>query len=152
MNTKLPSILFKYRDDSERTEQILTSGKVWLATPGQLNDPSECKTGLIPIEWTLKNIKEMENAQMAGFLASADPALKGAESFYSLSNRDTRNWFKRFRKIKTRAKKYEAVRSFYKDHGIEISRPARLFEKLQIQLSAVGIFSLAERSDNELML
>ena len=28
-----PSVLFKFRDDSERTEQILTNKQVWLSCP-----------------------------------------------------------------------------------------------------------------------
>ncbi len=48
MSTIPPSLLYKYRDDSIRTEEIITNGKIWLATANQLNDPLECKTGQIP--------------------------------------------------------------------------------------------------------
>lgn len=146
-----PSPLYKYRDDSARTEDIITKGKVWLATADQLNDPLECKTGQIPEEWKRKNIREMEDAQMSGFLMSAVPALKGTEPFYSLSNLETKRWFQRLKRLKTRNLKYAAIRAFLKDHGIDISRPAELVERFKGQLSRVGVFSLSECPENALM-
>ena len=35
-------ILYKYRTDSERTEQIITKRQLWFAAPDSLNDPLEC--------------------------------------------------------------------------------------------------------------
>lgn len=61
-----PDIVYKYRDDSERTEDIVTNQKVWLSTPSQLNDPLECRTGEIPQEWKAKTIRKMEAAQIMG--------------------------------------------------------------------------------------
>nr|MBF4360238.1 hypothetical protein [Vibrio anguillarum] len=40
-----PEVLYKYRDDSKRTEDIIKNQKVWLSSPKQLNDPLECRTG-----------------------------------------------------------------------------------------------------------
>lgn len=151
MSTILPSPLYKYRDDSTRTEEIITNGKIWLATASQLNDPLECKTGQIPEEWKRKSIREMEDAQMSGFVMSAAPTLEGKQSFYSLSNRAAKRWFQRWSRLKTRKEKYAAIRSFLKDQGRNISRPAELFEKFEGQLSRVGVFSLSECPNNELM-
>lgn len=151
MSAAHPSPLFKYRDDSARTEQIITNGKVWLATASQLNDPLECKAGQIPDQWKRKHIRKMENAQMCGFVMSAVPALKGEASFYSLSSGAAKRWFKRFKSLKTRKGKYAAVRSFLRDHGNELSRPSELFEKFEKQLAQVGVFSLSECPDNQLM-
>jgi hypothetical protein len=151
MSVIQPSPLFKYRDDSPRTEEIFAERKVWLAKAEHLNDPLECKTGQIPEDWKRKNIRGMEDAQMSGFLTSAVPALEGGQSFYSLSHRATKRWFKRLKKIKTREGKYATIRSFLEDHGRDISRPAELFERLEDQLSKVGIFSLSECPDDELM-
>lgn len=144
-------IFYKYRDDSDRTEEIFANGNVWLATASQLNDPLECKTGQILESWKQKCIREMEDAQMAGFLMSAISALNGDSSFYSLSNSGAKRWFQRFKRLDTRKGKYSAIQSFLKDHGIEISRPSKLFSRFEDQLLRVGVFSLSECADNELM-
>src|SRR5437868_10752050 len=112
-----PDLLYKYRDDSKRTEQIVTLGKVWLSTAVKLNDPLECKIGEIPERWKREKIREMEDAQLQGFLASAMPSLNEKRPFYSLSYRAARNWFDRFRRLKTRKEKYQAMRRFLRDHG-----------------------------------
>lgn len=44
-----------------------------------------------------------------------------------------------------------SMRALYSKHGVQLSRPSQVFERFQQQLSTVGIFSLAERADNELM-
>ena len=142
-----PQVFYKYREDSSRTGEIITKGMVWLATAEGLNDPLECRTGKIPDEWKRKSIREMENAQMGGFVMSAMPALKGKQSFYSLSPRATKRWFQGLKRLKTRKEKYAKIRSFLKDHGRDISRPAELFEKFENQLSQAGIFSLSECPD-----
>lgn len=146
-----PSPLYKYRDDSVRTEEIITNGKVWLATADQLNDPLECKTGQIPEDWTRKRIREMEDAQVSGFLMSAVESLKGKQSLYSLSYREANQWFQSFKRTRNREDVYARVRSFLKYQGCEISRPAELFKKFEGQLSRIGVFSLTECPDNELM-
>lgn len=43
--------LYKYRsisskEDRERTRQIVVDGKIWYASPGQLNDPFDCRTAV----------------------------------------------------------------------------------------------------------
>ena len=35
-------LLYKYRTDSERTEEIFKKKEVWFAKPETLNDPLEC--------------------------------------------------------------------------------------------------------------
>ncbi len=82
---------------------------------------------------------------------SALPALKGKQSFYSLSHHAAKQWFQRLKRLKTRKDKYAAIREFIMDHGSDISRPAELFEKIDRQLSSVGVFSLSECPDNQLM-
>ena len=146
-----PSLLYKYREDSPRTEEILTTQKIWLSTAEYLNDPLECRTGQIPEGWKRKRIREMEDAQMAGFIMSALPALKEKQPFYSLSHRAARRWFQRLKLLKTRKEKYATIRSFLKEHGSNISRPAELFDTFERQLADVGIFSLSACPDNQLM-
>lgn len=151
MSTIQPSPLFKYRDDSARTEQIITTGKVWLATASQLNDPLECKTGQIPESWKRKKIREMENAQLSGFALMAARAVSGRGPFFSLSPRAAKRWAKQLKRLRTHKERYNVVRSFLEDHGHALSRPAELFEGFERQLARVGVFSLSECPDNQLM-
>jgi hypothetical protein len=145
----LPDVLFKYRDDSERTEQIIKNQKIWLSPPAQLNDPLECRTGEIPKEWEAKTIREMENGQLMG-VATRLPSFEPPKQLFSLSERETKQWLKRFKKL-THSRKVKAMRTLYSEHGIELSRPENVFKDMHKRLSSVGIFSLSETCCNELM-
>ena len=98
-----PDFLYKYRDDSERTENIIKNHKVWLSSPAQLNDPLECRTGQIPLEWEAKTIRELENGQLMGVVMPL-PSLKPPKRLFSLTERQTKQWLKRFRKLKGTSK------------------------------------------------
>ncbi|CAH1594731.1 DUF2971 domain-containing protein [Vibrio rotiferianus] len=144
-----PEVLYKYRDDSERTEDIIKNRKVWLSSPKQLNDPLECRTGEIPPEWEAKNIRENENAQIMGVIMKP-PFFEPPKRLFSLNERETKQWLKRFSKL-NHPRKVKAMRQLYSDHGIELSRPENIFKDMRKRLSQVGIFSLSEDCSNELM-
>lgn len=78
-----PTILFKYREDSARSEEILLNKKIWLSVADQLNDPVECRTGVIPEDWRLQTIRQMEAAQIMGVLGIPFPG--EPETLFSLS-------------------------------------------------------------------
>lgn len=143
-----PSTLFKYRDDSERTASIFESRKVWLSSSSQLNDPLECKTGEIPGAWQSATIRQLETAQLMGMLGM--PGQELPTTLFSLSERQTKRWWKRFRGL-SHQQKVAAMRQLYADHGVDLSRPENIFRDMQKRLKAVGIFSLSESIDNELM-
>ncbi|EIA1300425.1 DUF2971 domain-containing protein [Vibrio vulnificus] len=144
-----PEVLYKYRDDSERTEDIIRNQKVWLSSPQQLNDPLECRTGEIPSEWEAKTIRENENAQIMGVIMQP-PFFEPPKRLFSLNERETKQWLKRFSKL-NHPRKVKAMRQLYSDHGIELSRPENIFKDMRKRLSQVGIFSLSEDCSNELM-
>lgn len=143
-----PSTLFKYRDDSERTESIFTTRKVWLSSSGQLNDPLECRTGEIPNAWQEATIRQLEIGQLMGMFGM--PGQELPSTLFSLSERQTKRWWKRFRAL-SHKQKVTAMRQLYADHGRDISRPEDIFRDMRKRLKAVGIFSLSEAIDNELM-
>ena len=136
-----PSTLFKYRDDSDRTECILMNKRVWLPSPSQLNDPLECKTGEIPEAWQKATIRQLENAQLIGMFGIPGQSLPA--TLFSLSERQTKRWLKRFR-ILSHKQKVAAMRELYSDHGIDLSRPEEIFRDMRKRLATVGIFSLSE--------
>jgi hypothetical protein len=144
-----PQILYKYRDDSENTEKIFIDAKVWLAQPSSLNDPLECKTGQLPEEWKRKTIQRMEAAQIMGAIAPL-PDFRPPETLFSLNKRHTKQWISKLKKL-SHVRKLRAVRTLYANHGIHLSRPSETFQKMELQLSEVGIFSLSESCESELM-
>lgn len=143
-----PSTLFKYRDDSEHTESLFKSRQVWLSSSSQLNDPLECKTGEIPEAWQKATIRKLEEGQLMGMFGIPGQSLPA--TLFSLSERRTKRWLKRFRGL-SHKQKVAAMRELYADHGIALSRPEEVFRDMRKRLAAVGIFSLSEASDGELM-
>ncbi|MCG6401696.1 DUF2971 domain-containing protein [Vibrio fluvialis] len=144
-----PEVLYKYRDDSKRTEDIIKNQKIWLSSPKQLNDPLECRTGEIPPVWKAKTIRECENAQIMGVIMQP-PLFEPPKCLFSLNERETKQWLKRFSKL-NHPRKVKAMRQLYSEHGIELSRPENIFKDMRKRLSQVGIFSLSEDCSNELM-
>jgi hypothetical protein len=151
MTDPIPKILYKYREDSAFTEAIVTGRTVWLATAATLNDPLECQTGEIPEEWKRRTIRRLEDAQIEGFVMSYIQSKGAGIPFYSLSPREAKLWWKRLKRLETRQKKIAAVRAFLKAHGRDISTPGQLFSTFEKQLSQVGIFSMSECPDSQLM-
>lgn len=143
-----PSTLFKYRDDSARTESIFKDKQVWLSSPGQLNDPMECMTGEIPNVWEAATIRQLEISHLMGMYGI--PGQNQPPTLFSLSPRETKRWFKRFRDL-SHKQKVTAMRQLYANHGIELSKPEAIFRDMRKRLASVGIFSLSEVNDSELM-
>lgn len=137
---KKEKVLFKYRDDSERTEDIIKKQLIWLSCPSQLNGPLECRIGEIPSDWEAKTIHEMEQEQLMGVIGG--PLTREfPKTLFSLSERQTKQWLKRFSKL-THIGKVKAMRALYSDHGIELSKPENVFKDMRKRISSVGIFSL----------
>ncbi|MEC6795480.1 DUF2971 domain-containing protein [Photobacterium sp. S4TG1] len=144
-----PEVLYKYRDDSERTKDIIKNKKVWLSSPEQLNDPLECRTGDISLEWEIKTIRELENGQLMG-VVTGPTLFEPRKRLFSLSESETKQWIKRFSKL-NHSRKVKAMRKLYSGYGIELSRPENIIKDMRKRLSKVGIFSLSEDCSNELM-
>ncbi len=148
-NKVTPEVVFKYRDDSERTEDIVKNQQIWLSSPSQLNDPLECRIGEIPKKWEAKSILQMEQGQLMGVIGGP-PRFELPKKLFSLSERETKQWIKRFTKF-THRKRVKAMRALYSDHGMELSKPENVFKDMRKRLSSVGVFSLSETCCNELM-
>lgn len=144
-----PEILYKYRDDSERTEEIIKNKKIWLASPRQLNDPLECRIGEIPKDWEERTILELERGQIMGAVTTL-PTFQPPKTLFSLNERSTRKWLKRFRNL-SHDRKMKALRTLYSEHGMKLSNPRDIFKDMRHRLSLVGVFSLSETCSNELM-
>lgn len=78
------------------------------------------------------------------------PGLPQSKTLFSLNKRQTREWWARLRTL-PHQQKMAAMRKLYSDHGIHFSRPESIFDDMRQQLESVGVFSLSEVVDNELM-
>jgi len=145
-------VYYKYRSDSEFTEQIFTSGKVFLSTAQGLNDPFECSLQDIGKSWIEEKVKEMKQAGVAGFVIEAKRALDRGENFFGLSGSRIAELLDGFRLHLGLEKAYDAYVQFILEHtGHPPSDCNQIFSGIDAQLNSVGIFSLASEADHPLM-
>jgi Protein of unknown function (DUF2971)/Tetratricopeptide repeat len=148
----MSKVFYKYRADSEFTEQIFTSGNVYLSTAAGLNDPFECSLQDIGSEWIAEKVKEMKQAGVAGFLLQANRSLRRHERFFGLAGLEISRVIERLGCCKGIEEKYNFYGKFILDRtGHPPSNCERIFSGLDAQLNSVGIFSLSARSDHPLM-
>ena len=144
-------ILYKYRGDSEFTQQIFSTRKVWLSTAAQLNDPFEASLQEIAPDWIAQKVKAMKEAQLAGFIVAAAQRKNNKRDFFGLSSPELEQMLARFRRIKDFDEAYREFRAFMLSRRIAPSDPEKSFSQLEEQLQGVGIFSLSEDCENALM-
>ena len=145
-------IFYKYRNDSKYTEEIFTSGNVWLSTAEQLNDPFECSIQEVAAEWIDEKVKEAKTAQLAGFVASAYQSVTRGVPFFTLVPKQTRKLLDKLKRLQSMEAQYGAFRKAYREiTGGSPSDPTDVFRKLDEQLQAVGIFSMSRHPDHPLM-
>ncbi len=145
-------IFYKYRSDSKFTESIITSGKIFLATAHQLNDPFECSIKDICKDWMDEKIKEGMQASLAGFGLEASRAIRNGESFFNIPAAAVQNTLDSVFQAGNLEASYEAWRRFILEQtGHPPSDCRALFQKLDSQLVETGIFSLSSDPTQELM-
>lgn len=143
--------LYKYRSNSDFTDKIFTDKKVWLSNAAGLNDPFECTIGDIAKDWIDAEVKKLRNGHIGGFLHGAMQSVKANTNFYDLNPKQTKEFLKKFGQKNFDAQ-YKTTREFiFRKTGKELSDPDEIFKNFDNQLNQVGIFSLSETDDNELL-
>lgn len=89
-------IVYKYRRDAETTAKIFTTKRVWLSTPTALNDPFESELHVIDAEWRAAKVREMKQAQLAGFIHEATRGSTTGD-FFGLTKCQVRELIERLR-------------------------------------------------------
>ena len=136
------STLYKYRGNSEFTDKIFLEQNIWLSNAEGLNDPFECSIQEIAKEYIEKQVKEMKEAHIMGFVHSSKMSPDPSKSAV----------LKKIRKATTLTQKHRIVRDAYLKHaGTRITNPIDTFKNFDKQLQKAGIFSLTENPLNELM-
>lgn len=143
-------IVYKYRQNSDLTDQIFTKKKIWLAIPSALNDPFETEINFgadFP-----GSIEKLQAAQVATFLSAAQHHRKSGLPYYGLSRKSIYSLIARFKNLRDVKTAYQEYSSFVQERtGLPPLDPATTYTSIPKQLSSLGIFSLSETSDNSLM-
>lgn len=144
-------ILYKYRTDSERTEHIISEGKLWFAKPDTLNDPLECSIQEVAKINIDKICRIEKQEKLEGFVFN-----------YFITPDERLMWglpkshIKRVLDQIARAKKFKDKYKIYSDFikrrtGNYPSSPRAKYAKIDEVLAEVGILSLSEKCQEELM-
>ncbi|PZQ19267.1 MAG: hypothetical protein DI565_02515 [Ancylobacter novellus] len=145
-------VLYKYRADSAFTEAVITSGKVFLATAHQLNDPFECTLQDISREWIDANANEAMQAALAGFLHSSQQKQEPGGRFFGLRPARAKAAVKKIFEGDDIESSYIAMRTFIKERtGKPPSDCRTILRKIDEQLTQTGIFSLSADPAQPLM-
>lgn len=145
-------MFYKYRSDSEFTDQIFKSRQVYLATAEGLNDPFECSLQDIGRDWIAEKVLEMKQAGVAGFLLTAKMSMDNKESFFGYSGSQIEDILNSVRNHSGIEETYAFYVEFIREHtGQPPSDCNRFFSGIDAQLNSVGIFSMSKRPDHPLM-
>lgn len=145
-------MFYKYRNDSQYTEMIFTTGKIHLSTANALNDPFECSLQEIGKDWIDEQVVTMKSAAVSGFLMAAHRALENKYPFFGLSSNATKDMLDNLAREKTLESSYDYFRDIMtKLNGHPPSDCDNFFSNIDSQLNDVGIFSMSTCSLNQLL-
>src|SRR5688572_21008867 len=148
----MAAVFYKYRTDSPYTESIFTTGEVFLSTASGLNDPFECSLQQMAKSWIEKQVKEMKQAAVFGFLLSIQRSIASGGNFFGLSAAELAGLAKDSLHLKDIDATYAFYAAFIQERtGHPPSDCERFFSKIDAQLQGVGIFSVSANPDNPLM-
>jgi tetratricopeptide (TPR) repeat protein len=146
-----PLVFYKYRADNENTERLLATRQVWLSTASQLNDPFECSLQEIAAEWIREKVHVSKQAQLLGFSVQLREAIKSGASFFGVP-RGQLKAMQQSMFAEGFDSAYRRMRNFIElVAGAPPSDPEQLYSGLDDRLNSVGIFSMSQSPDNELM-
>lgn len=144
--------LYKYRGNSEYTEKIFTNKKIWLSNAAGLNDPFECSIQEIAKDWIDEQVRQMKQGHLSGLVFAFLHSKKTNTHFFGLSISEAEKFMNTFKTLDSFDEKYDHYREFMKSrNGYYPSDPNKTFSDFDMQLNEVGIFSLSETSENQLM-
>lgn len=144
-------VLYKYRTDTERTEDIFRNKKVWFARPETLNDPLECSIQEFAEKSIMECCEQERKEQLEGFVL-AYVMTNEHELMWGLPKNKVKQVLSKIGDVQDFDGKYRIFADFIKSRtGNYPSNPASKYMYITDILRNVGIFSLSETCDNELM-
>jgi len=146
-----PCMFYKYRADNKYTEELLATRQVWLSTAHQLNDPFECSLQAIAADWIREKVETSKRAQLAGFAMQLRDAIESGAPFFGVP-REQLEAMQQSLFADGFEPAYRRIRNFIElVSGAPFSDPERLYSDLDDRLNSVGIFSMSQSPDNDLM-
>lgn len=147
------TILYKYRCDNPYTEDIFKKNKIYLCPSKNLNDTFECEMQEIAETCFKKHVDmHMHMHLMSSILLLRREVNSGKKMVWGIPSDIMDLKLKEFEKCKKIEEAYELLRTLVFDtmhtQLTDISETLKNFEQ---QLHEVGIFSLTESAENELM-
>ena len=144
-------VLYKYRTDSERTEEIFKKKEVWFAKPETLNDPLECTIQEIAERSIKKCCEQEKREQLEGFIL-AYVMTNEHGLMWGLPKKNIKQVLSKIGNTKDFDGKYRVFADFIKSRtGNYPSNPSLKYMYITDILKNVGVFSLSETCNNELM-
>lgn len=144
-------LLYKYRTDSERTEEIFRNNQVWFARPDTLNDPLECSIQETAERSIAKHCKQEKQEQLEG-LVMVCALMPEHKLLWGLPKSEIKKILKKISKANGIDAKYRVYSNFIKSRtGNYPSNPASKYTHIADIVKNVGIFSLSETCESELM-
>lgn len=143
-------ILYKYRSDSEFTENIFTKKQIWLATPDTLNDPFECSYK-ISLDLIQAHIEEICKARILGFFSSCVMFSREGKTPFGIPKNEIDGFWMSLKPESSLKDHYRLLKEFQNKHGLSFSDPENMFDQLKKSIKEVGIFSLSSEIDNQLL-
>lgn len=145
-------VLYKYRGNSANTDKIFSDKKVWLSNAAGLNDPFECTIQEIAKDWIDEQVKKLKTGHLSGLAFAFMMAKKSNRHFFGLSVEEGERLINKFKTLLDLDEKYDYYREFMKSrNGYYPTAQEATFAGFDQQLNDVGIFSLSETSESQLM-
>lgn len=144
-------VLYKYRTDSKWTEDIISKSQVWFAKPETLNDPLECSIQEIAQKSIAECCQQEKTEQLEGFVLAYVMASK-EKLMWGLSKEKVGRVLSKIGTVKDINSKYLIYADFIKSRtGNFPSNPETKYRSINDILKVIGVFSLSETCENELM-
>lgn len=145
-------IFYKYRADSKYTEQLVTSGEIFLATAHELNDPFECSLQDISKDWLDAKVATDMQAALNGFTMSVQHAARDGRGFFGLDVSAAEEILRSILSGGDLEESYVKMREFFREKTGRPSSDCRvLFRRIDQQLVQTGIFSMSANPAQPLM-
>ena len=134
-------VLYKYRTDTKRTEDIFRNKKVWFARPETLNDPRECSIQEIAEKNIMECCEQEKKEQLEGFVL-AYVMTNEHGLMWGLPKNKVKQVLSKIGDVKDFDGKYRIFADFIKSRtGNYPSNPASKYMYITDILRNVGIFS-----------
>ncbi|GHV87107.1 hypothetical protein AGMMS50255_4030 [Spirochaetia bacterium] len=143
--------LYKYREWTDRTKEILSNQTVYYSKPDELNDPFDCKAELFSSRLDVGFAEEIKLHHLTSFYKCY---LSENSSSKMLSEVKKKHMKYELEKCKTTDAKFEYIKRFFKQTmppTFKLTEAKDTIDSFNRQVENMGVLSLSENFKNILM-